>query len=147
MDKFRYLGRSVWSTENDISRWLVKVWTTINRLSVIWNSDQSNLIFQSVFYFWMYFFKFQMFIIYTFVYGIYVCIYRKKKFFVVDSFQFSLLTVITHKTTYTWNIENSQGNRRLIKIDSLRFVYLFYFLAIKYYFLSKRKENKCQFLP
>ena len=43
VDKFTYLGRSVSSTENDIMR-LAKVWTAIDRLSVIWKSDQTNKI-------------------------------------------------------------------------------------------------------
>ena len=39
VDKFTYLGSSISSTENDINIWLVKAWTTINRLSIIWKSD------------------------------------------------------------------------------------------------------------
>ena len=38
-DKFTYLGSSVSSTETDISTWLAKAWTAIDRLSVIWKSD------------------------------------------------------------------------------------------------------------
>ena len=39
VDKFTYLGSSVWSTEKDIDTRLTKVWTDINRLSIIWKSD------------------------------------------------------------------------------------------------------------
>ena len=42
VDKFTYLRSCVSSTENDINMQLAKVWTTINRLSVIWKSDLSN---------------------------------------------------------------------------------------------------------
>ena len=44
VDKFIYQGSSVSSTENNINTRLVKAWTAINRLSVIWKSDQSNKI-------------------------------------------------------------------------------------------------------
>ena len=36
---FFYLGSSVSSTENDIDTWLMKAWTAIDRLSIIWKSD------------------------------------------------------------------------------------------------------------
>ena len=49
VDKFTYLGSSVSSTENNINMRLVKPWTTINRLSVIWKSDQSDKIKHSFF--------------------------------------------------------------------------------------------------
>ena len=39
VDKFIYLGRSVSSTEMDIETRLTKVWTAVNRLSIIWKSD------------------------------------------------------------------------------------------------------------
>ena len=42
MDKFTYPRTSVSSTENDISTQLLKAWTTIEKLSAIWKSDQSN---------------------------------------------------------------------------------------------------------
>ena len=40
VDKLSYLSSSVSSTENDINMWLVKAWTAINRLSVIWKSNR-----------------------------------------------------------------------------------------------------------
>ena len=39
VDKFTYLRSSVSSTEKEINMWLAKVWTAIDRLSVIWKSD------------------------------------------------------------------------------------------------------------
>ena len=42
VDKFTYLGSSVISTETDINTRLAKVWTAIDRLSVIWKSDLTN---------------------------------------------------------------------------------------------------------
>ena len=39
VDKFPYLGSRVSSTKNDISTWLAKAWTVIDRISVIWKSD------------------------------------------------------------------------------------------------------------
>ena len=42
MDKFTYLRSSVSSIKNDINTRLAKAWTAINRLSVIWKSDQPN---------------------------------------------------------------------------------------------------------
>ena len=44
VDKFTYLRSSVSSMENDISMWLVKEWTAIDRLSVIQKSDLSDKI-------------------------------------------------------------------------------------------------------
>ena len=42
VDKFTYLGSSVSSTKKDIDTWLTKVWTAINRLSVIWKSNLTD---------------------------------------------------------------------------------------------------------
>ena len=43
VDKFTYLGSSsVSSTEIDINTRLTKAWTAIDRLSVIWKSDQTD---------------------------------------------------------------------------------------------------------
>ena len=42
VDKFTYLGSSVWSTEIDINTRLAKVWTATDRLSVIWKSDLTD---------------------------------------------------------------------------------------------------------
>ena len=44
MDKFTYFGSSVSSTENDSNSRLAKVWAAIDRLSVMWKSDQSDKI-------------------------------------------------------------------------------------------------------
>ena len=44
MDKFKYLGSNVSSTENGINMCLAKAWTAINRISIIWKSDQSDKI-------------------------------------------------------------------------------------------------------
>ena len=49
VDKFTYLGNSVLSTETDINTWVAKVWITIDRLSVIWKSDQTVKIKRSFF--------------------------------------------------------------------------------------------------
>ena len=45
MDKFTYLESSVSSTENCINIKLAKAWSAIDRLSVVWKSDQSDKIF------------------------------------------------------------------------------------------------------
>ena len=42
IDKFTYLGSSVESTEKDIDTRLMKAWTAINRLSIIWKSDLTD---------------------------------------------------------------------------------------------------------
>ena len=42
VDKFTYLGSSVSSTEKDIDTRLMKEWTAIDKLSVIWKSDLTN---------------------------------------------------------------------------------------------------------
>ena len=47
--KFTYLGSSVSSTEKDIDTWLTKVWTAINRLSIIWQSDLTDKMKRSIF--------------------------------------------------------------------------------------------------
>ena len=42
VDKFTYLGSSVSSTEKDIDTRLTKAWTAIDRLSIIWKSNQTD---------------------------------------------------------------------------------------------------------
>ena len=49
-DKFTYLRSSVSSTENDINKWLVKAWTAIDRLSVIWKLHLTDKIKRSFFF-------------------------------------------------------------------------------------------------
>ena len=49
VNKFTDLGSSVSSTETDINARLAKVWTAINRLSVIWKSDLTDKIKRSFF--------------------------------------------------------------------------------------------------
>ena len=49
VDKFTYLGSSVSSIKKDINMWLAKVWTAIERLSVIWKSDLPDKIKHSFF--------------------------------------------------------------------------------------------------
>ena len=49
VDKFTYLGSSVSSTEKDINTRLMKAWTAINRLSIIWKSDLTNKMKRSFF--------------------------------------------------------------------------------------------------
>ena len=49
IDKFTYLGSSVSSTEKDIDTRLTKVWTAIDRLSIIWKSDLTDKIKRSFF--------------------------------------------------------------------------------------------------
>ena len=44
VDKLTYLRSSVSSTENDINIWLVKAWSAIYWLSVIWKSNLSDKI-------------------------------------------------------------------------------------------------------
>ena len=44
VDKFTFIESSISSTENYINTWLAKPRTAIDKLSVIWNSDQSNKI-------------------------------------------------------------------------------------------------------
>ena len=39
VDKFMYLGSSVLSTESDVNIYLMKTWTIIDRLLIIWKSD------------------------------------------------------------------------------------------------------------
>ena len=49
VDKFSYRGSRVSSTETDINTRLVKAWTAIDKLSVIWKSDQTDKIKRSFF--------------------------------------------------------------------------------------------------
>ena len=46
---FTSQGSSVWSTEKDIDMWLVKSWTAIDRLSVIWKSGLTDKMKRSFF--------------------------------------------------------------------------------------------------
>ena len=47
--KFTYLGSSVSSTEKDIDTRLMKAWTAIDRLSIIWKSDLTDKMKRSFF--------------------------------------------------------------------------------------------------
>ena len=38
VDKFTYLGSNILSTENDANKCLMKAWTSIDKLSIIWKS-------------------------------------------------------------------------------------------------------------
>ena len=49
VDKFTYLGSSVESTEKDIETRLMKAWTAIDRLSIIWKSDLIDKMKRSFF--------------------------------------------------------------------------------------------------
>ena len=49
VNKFTYLGSSVSSTEKDIDTRLTKVWTAIDRLSIIWKSDLTDKMKRSFF--------------------------------------------------------------------------------------------------
>ena len=49
IDKFTYLTSSVSSTEKDIDTWLMKAWTAINKLLVIWKLDLTNKMKRSFF--------------------------------------------------------------------------------------------------
>ena len=49
VDKFTYLGSSVSSTEKNIDTRLTKVWTAIDRLSIIWKSDLTDKMKRSFF--------------------------------------------------------------------------------------------------
>ena len=49
VDKFTYLGSSVSLTEKDIDTRLTKVWTAIDKLSVIWKSDLTDKMKRSFF--------------------------------------------------------------------------------------------------
>ena len=44
VNKFTYLGSSISSTESDVHKGQAKVWTAIDRLSIIWKSDLSDEI-------------------------------------------------------------------------------------------------------
>ena len=49
VDKFTYLGSSVSLTEKDVNTRLAKGWTAIDRISVIWKSDLTDVIIRSFF--------------------------------------------------------------------------------------------------
>ena len=49
VDKFTYLGSSISSTKKDIDTRLMKAWTAINRLSIIWKSDLTDKMKRSFF--------------------------------------------------------------------------------------------------
>ena len=49
IDKLTYIGSSVSSTEKDIDTRLMKTWTAIDRLSIIWKSDQIDKMKRSFF--------------------------------------------------------------------------------------------------
>ena len=49
VDKFTYQGSNVSSTEKDIDTRLMKAWTVIDRLSIIWKSDLTDKMKHSFF--------------------------------------------------------------------------------------------------
>ena len=49
IDKFTYLRSSVSSTEKDIDTRIMKAWTAIDKLSIIWESDLTNKMKRSFF--------------------------------------------------------------------------------------------------
>ena len=49
VDKFTYLGSSVSSTEKDIDTRLMKAWTAMDRLSIIWKLDMTDKMKRSFF--------------------------------------------------------------------------------------------------
>ena len=49
VDKFTYLGSSVTSTKKDMDTRLMKAWTAIHRLSIIWKSDLTDKMKRSFF--------------------------------------------------------------------------------------------------
>ena len=49
VDNFTYLGSSVSSIEKNIDTWLMKAWTAIDKLSVIWKSDLTDKMKRSFF--------------------------------------------------------------------------------------------------
>ena len=49
VDKFTYLGSCVSSTEKDIDTRVMKAWTAIDRLSIIWKSDLTDKMKRSFF--------------------------------------------------------------------------------------------------
>ena len=49
LDKFTYLGSTVSSTEKDIDTRLTMAWTAIDKLSIIWKSDQTDKMKRSFF--------------------------------------------------------------------------------------------------
>ena len=49
VDKFTYLGRRVSSTEKEIDTRLMKAWTAIDRLSIIWKSNLTDKMKRSFF--------------------------------------------------------------------------------------------------
>ena len=46
VDQFIFLGSNISSTKSDVSRFIDKVWTAIDKLSIIWKSDLSDKIKQ-----------------------------------------------------------------------------------------------------
>ena len=49
VDKFTYLGSSVSSTKKDIDTWLMKSWTAIDKLLIIWKSNLTDKMKHSFF--------------------------------------------------------------------------------------------------
>ncbi len=49
VDKFNYLGSSFSSTEKDIDTQLMKAWTAVDKLSIIWKSDLTDKMKHSFF--------------------------------------------------------------------------------------------------
>ena len=110
-DKFTYLRSSVSSTENDISMQLVKAWTAIDRLLVIWKSDLSNKIKRNFFFFFFFFF-FQVAVMFILLYGcttwtLTMCMVGEKAWQQLykdaTSYIKQILVATSHKTAAVWS--------------------------------------------
>ena len=89
VDKFTYLGSSVSSTEKDINIRLVKSWTAIDRLSVIWKSDLTDKIKYSFF---------QAVVVLILLYGCTTCTLNKRMEKKLDGNYTRMLRAILNKS-------------------------------------------------
>ena len=89
LDKFTYLGSTVESTEKDIDTRLTKVWTAINRISIIWKSDLIDKMKRSLF---------QATVVSILLYGCTTCTPTKRQEKKLDSNYTRMLWAILNKS-------------------------------------------------
>ena len=90
VDKFNCLGSRVSSTETDINTWLARTWTAVNRLSVIWKSDQNDKMKRSFF--------FQAVVLSTLLYGCTIWTLTKRMEEKLDGNNAKMLRAILNKS-------------------------------------------------
>ena len=108
VDKFTYLGSSVPSTEKDIDTRLTKAWTAIDKLSITWKSDLTDIMKRSFF---------QAAVVSILLYGCTTWTLTKRLEKKLDDNYKRILRVILNKSWSTNYTDTYLPSRKLSKLD------------------------------